>query len=215
MDAIAVQVRPAAPAGRGDTLGEHLQHGVVILARKRAVRVGHSRQPEKVRLLKLLAGHRGHDLLGQDIQRGLRDAQAIQLTLPDGVHQGGAFDETVPRHGEQAPPGQCAYPVARATDALQRHRDRARGPDLADEVHRADIDSQLKRRRGDYRPEITSLEPVLGFEAKLSRQASWCGSTASEPSRSASRWATRSDSRRVLTKIRVVLCWFASCASVS
>ena len=134
--------------------------------------MGPSHQPEEVRLLELLAGHRGHDLLGQDIQRGLRDAQAIQFAVPNGMHQGGAFDETVPGHGEQAPPGQCAHPVARAPDALQRHRDRAGGSDLADQVHRADVDSQFERRRGDHRSEVAALEPVLGFEAKLSGQAS-------------------------------------------
>ncbi len=73
--------------------------------------------------------------------------------------------------GEVAPLGHARERVARAADALQERRDRARGADLQHEVHVADVDAQLERGRRDESAERSRLEPLLGVEPALARQA--------------------------------------------
>ena len=58
-----------------------------------------------------------------------------------------------------------------AADALQRHRDGARRADLADQVHRADIDAQFERSGGHHGAQFAVLEALLGVQAQRARQA--------------------------------------------
>ena len=58
-----------------------------------------------------------------------------------------------------------------APDPLQRHTDRARRSDLADQIHGADIDTQLERRRRYHGLQLARFQPLLGGEAQLARQA--------------------------------------------
>ena len=145
--------------------------------------------------------------------RGISDP--FQFALADGADQRGAFDQLVARGGEDAAFGLRAHPVARAPDALQRHRDRARRADLEHQIHRADIDAEFERSRRDHRAQFAALQPRLGFQPQLRDRLPWCGSTAFSPSRSASACATRSESRRVLTKTSVVRCARISSATRS
>ena len=89
----------------------------------------------------------------------------------DGADQGQAFEQLVAREREQPPLGNRAERVARAADALQERGDRPRRADLADQVDVADVDAHLERRGGDDRLELARLEPLLGVEADLARQA--------------------------------------------
>ena len=68
--------------------------------------------------------------------------------------------------------GNRAVPVARAADALPGHGDRARRSDLANQVHRADVDSEFQRGRGHQRPHFARLQFSLGLQPQLARQAS-------------------------------------------
>ena len=73
--------------------------------------------------------------------------------------------------GEEAAFRQRADPVPRAADALQRDRDRTRRADLADQIHRADIDAQFERRGGDHGPQFAVLQALLGLQAQSARKA--------------------------------------------
>ena len=86
---------------------------------------------------------------------------------------------------KRRPFGQRAHPVAGAADALQRHRDRARRADLADQVHRADIDAQFERSRRHHRAQFAVLQPRFGFQAQA--RARGCRDAAARRSRPAAR----------------------------
>src|SRR5256885_9089121 len=57
------------------------------------------------------------------------------------------------------------------SDALEEGCDRARRPELADEVNLADVDAELERSGGHQRLEFAVLEPLLGIEALLFGEA--------------------------------------------
>src|SRR5512144_2006531 len=61
--------------------------------------------------------------------------------------------------------------MARAADALQERRNRARRPELANEVDVADVDAQFERRGRNERLELAGLEALLGLQAMLLREA--------------------------------------------
>jgi hypothetical protein len=61
--------------------------------------------------------------------------------LADGAHERGAFEKIVARGGEEAAFGNCAAPVARAPNALQRYGNRPGRVDLAYEIDGANINS--------------------------------------------------------------------------
>src|SRR5215471_5365511 len=58
-----------------------------------------------------------------------------------------------------------------APDALEEGRDRARRPELTDEVDLADVDAELERSGRHQRLELAVLEPLLGVEALLLGEA--------------------------------------------
>ena len=80
-----------------------------------------------------------------------RDHQAVELAAAHAVEQRRALDQLVARQREQPALGRAADGVARAADALQEARDRARRAELADEVDVADVDAELQRGGGDQR----------------------------------------------------------------
>ena len=121
------------------------------------------------------AADRGHDLLGQDVERPLGDDQAVELAAADGVHQGRALDQLVAGEREEPPLGEAAQVVAGAADPLQQGGDRARRAELADEVDRADVDPQLQRRRGHQGRELAGLEAALALQPLLLGQAAVVG----------------------------------------
>ena len=112
----------------------------------------------------------GHDLLGENVHRGIRNGDAVQIALAHGVNERGVFDEIVARGGEEAAFRDCSTPVTGATDALKTDRDGTRRADLADEVNAADIDSELERSRGDQGADFSRFELAFRGEAQLARE---------------------------------------------
>ena len=99
-----------------------------------------------------------HNLLRQNIQRRIGNHQPVQISLPDGSHQRGAFQQIVARAGEKASLGHCAPPVAGPSDALQCHCNRPRRTDLHHQVHGANIDSQFQRCCGHQNLDFAFFE---------------------------------------------------------
>jgi hypothetical protein len=87
------------------------------------------------------------------------------------VQQGGALQQVVQRQREQPPLGDGADGVAGAAHALQEGIDAARRADLAHQVDVADVDAQFERAGGHQRLELALLEPLLGLQAMLAREA--------------------------------------------
>src|SRR5690348_4813322 len=100
-----------------------------------AVRVSASEQVEQLDFTAFLGGASGHDLLGQDVERGIRNHQAIEIAMPDGLDQGGALQQVIACGRKETAPGHSSAPVSGTADALQGDSDGARRVDLNDEVH--------------------------------------------------------------------------------
>ena len=60
--------------------------------------------------------------------------------------------------------------MAGTAHALHRHRDRARGVDLADKVDLADVDPELERSRRNQDLDFAVLQALLGIEAERARE---------------------------------------------
>src|SRR3990172_2028647 len=69
--------------------------------------------------------------------------------------------ELVARRGKEAPLRQSASGVSRAPHALQTRGEAPRRADLADEVHRADVDPELEGGRGDEGAQVARAQPRL------------------------------------------------------
>ena len=132
------------PPLHGEPVRKHLQDIVETLPGKRAVRVGTPRHVVQVVGPPFLAADRRDDLLGQNVERRLRDGESIELAAPHRVEKGGALDELVARQRKETPHREAAHRVPGPPDALQQGGDRARRADLADQVDRADVDAELQ-----------------------------------------------------------------------
>ena len=168
---VAVQVGAAHAVAGGVAFGQHAQHGVEAGAFQLRVGLRAAHQIEQFILAPFAAGHFGHDLLRQHVQRRGWDAQGVEFAAPHAVQQRGAFDQVVARGGEQAALGQAADLVARAAHALQQRRDIARRAHLAHQVDVADVDAQLQRRGGDQHLQVAALEALFGGQPVFLGQA--------------------------------------------
>ena len=138
-----------------------------------SARYGHARRTNAVQvvLADLAAGQFRRYLLRQHVERRIVGDDAIEIAAAHRAEQGRALDEVVARHRQQ-PALRCpGHGVARTADALQECRDAVRRSDLAHQVHVADVDAKLERRRGHERLERPGLEPVLRVEARFLCQA--------------------------------------------
>ena len=97
--------------------------------------------------------------------------QPVELAATHAVEQRRAFDQLVARQREQPALRRAADGVAGAADPLQEGGDRARRAELADQIDVADIDAELERGGGDQRLQLAVLQPLLGVEPLLLRQA--------------------------------------------
>ena len=117
----------------------------------------------------------GDDLLGEHVQGLGRDRETVEFAAADAVDQRRAFDEIVARQREQAALGRAANGVAGPADALEKGGDRTRRPQLADEVHVADIDPELERGGRHQRLQPPELEAPLGVQPMFLRHAAMVG----------------------------------------
>jgi hypothetical protein len=115
--AVAVQPRAAPAARRLEALREHLEHGLELVARQRAVRPRAAHQREQRVLAPLARGAARDDLLGEDVERRLGDGDPVEPPAAHGTHQRRALHELVARGREDAPLRPQPERVARAADA--------------------------------------------------------------------------------------------------
>ena len=175
VDAVAVQVRRHPPVARPDPLGQHRDHVVEVGPLQRGVLRRPPHGVEQLVLDQLLARRHGHDLLGQDVERGVAQRDRVE---PPGRHraaQGGQLDQLVAGHREQPAARRGAQRVTGAADPLEQRGHRARRSDLHDEIDPADVDAELERRGGNGALHRAGLEPALRGEAQLARHAAVMG----------------------------------------
>ena len=162
---VQVSAAPAAP-GR-ETLRQHLDDVVEFLPCQVGEAVGPTHHLEELVLTAFPGADLGNDLLRQDVERLLRDDQRIELTASHRIEQRDALDELVAAEREDAALGRFPQRVSRTTDALQHRGDPAGRADLADEIHLADVDTELQRGGGDHRLERSVFEPLLRIQPLL------------------------------------------------
>ena len=168
-DPIAMEIRAGVAAPIRDAFREHLHQLLELLVGDVGVRRGAPDQPEELDLLHLLGRADRDDLLREDIERRLAQREDIEVAALHAAHERRALDQLVARECEQAPLRRGAQGVARATDALEQRRDRARRAELDHEIDGADIDSELERGGRDRALDLTVLELLLGREAQRAR----------------------------------------------
>src|SRR5262249_5648736 len=125
----------------------------------------------KLVLVPLARGYFGDDLLGQHVERLIRDGKPVKLAAADAVEQRRALHQLVARQRKQPALGRAVDGVPGPPDALEKARDRARRPELADEVDLADVDAQFERSGRHQRLELAVLEPLFGIETLLFGEA--------------------------------------------
>ena len=153
--------------------------------------------------------HRGHrdDLLREDVERIARIAGRLDRAVVHRLGDGGARDEVAAELREDHAFAHRVDLVAAAADALQAARDRRRRLDLDDEIDRAHVDAELERRGGDERAQARRAFSRSSISTRCARAIEpWCERTSVSPASSLSAPASRSASRRLLTKISVERC---------
>src|SRR5262249_50330642 len=152
---------------RASSLGVERHDLVELLASEIAIRPRATEGLEEPRLAPG-SGHAGrHDLLGQDVERPRRLWSSVENAVADAAQEGCCLDELVQREGEDASLGDARESVSCPAHTLEQRGYRARGADLDDEIHVADVDPELQGCRGHEGPELSGLELLLGLEATL------------------------------------------------
>ena len=164
--------QPRAQLGElvgGIAPGEHVEHAV----ERAAGQIRERRRPanELVDLVDLVHAVRGvgDDLLGEHVQGVARIERLLDLPGAHSPRGRGAAEQVAAVLGEHHPFWHAAHLVRGAPDALQTRRDRRRSLDLHDQVHRAHVDAELQRGRGDDRRQSPPLEPILHLLALVAR----------------------------------------------
>ena len=113
-----------------------------------------------------------NNLTREDVEGTRGHCERVEVAAADAVQEGRSLDELVARGREDPSLGDADDGVARASDALKERGDGSRGAELDCEVDVADVDPQLQRRGGDQGLQLSRLQPLLGAEALLAREAS-------------------------------------------
>src|ERR1700738_1863439 len=85
-DAVAMQVGSVPAALAGDALRQHLDDFVETFALKIAVRIGAADRFVESVFRPVLCGTHGHDLLGENVHRGIWNNDAVEISLADGAN---------------------------------------------------------------------------------------------------------------------------------
>ena len=175
VDAVTVQVGPAASLPGGEPLGQRLNHLVEPIPGQVTVRVGPAAQVEQGVLVPVLSGAGGHHLLGHNIQRPGRNGEGVQVAPHQRAGQGGAFQQFVPGQREQLPPWGAPDGMTGPAHALHEQPDGSGRADLAYQVYVPDVYAQLQRRRGHANPHLAVLQFLFGVQPGRAGQTAVVG----------------------------------------
>jgi len=126
VDPIPVHVGASAAAARLHTVGDEIEHGVVVGALQLGVGCGVTEQLEEVGLLPLLGRHLGDDLLGEDVERSHGWLQRVEPASTDSGQEGGRLEQLVASERIETARRRAGTRVVRAAHALQEGGDAPR-----------------------------------------------------------------------------------------
>ncbi len=127
--------------------------------------------PHRLDVALLGRGDLGHQLLGQDVERGDRWLQQVEPALPHGGEEGRALHELVARGRVQPARRRAVAVVVGPADPLQEGADGPGRADLAHQFDRADVDAQLERGRGHQRAQVAGPQARLDDAPARRREA--------------------------------------------
>ena len=156
---VPVQVGGPAAAAGPDPLRDQLGDLVEVLGRQARERGGPPDQGQQVVLGPVLGRALRHDLLGQDVQRAVRDLQGVEPAGPHAAQQRRGFHQLVAGRRVQPPGRYPAAAVVGPADPLEEGGEAAGRADLAHQLDRPDVDPQLQRRGRDQGPQVTAAQP--------------------------------------------------------
>ena len=111
----------------------------------------------------------GGDVLSEDVEWHRWKLKPVKHAGARGMHESRAFDPAVNRHREQRPIRDSALHPPRAANPLQECRDALRRAKLANQINRADVDPEFKRRSGNDGTDIATLHLLFEFVAPRPR----------------------------------------------
>ena len=162
VDGVVVQVRAAAPAPGLDPPAGQRHHVVEVLAGQLGVGGRMPGQgPHRLDVPLVGGGDLGHQLLGQDVERGDGRLEQVEPALTHGGQQGGALDQLVAGRRVEAARRRPVAMVVGPAHALEEGADGPGRSDLADQLDRTDVDAQLERRRGHQRAQVAGPQARL------------------------------------------------------
>jgi hypothetical protein len=154
----------------GQRLGERADHRHERLALEPAV----GRRVEQPRVQRVdrqrLGGHRRDDLLGEHVERRVGHHDPVEVALVDRADDRRRLEQLLALGDDDPALRGAAQQVPGAAHPLQGRGDVARRLQLHHQIDRADVDAELERRRGDERPQLAVLQPVLRLEPRPARQ---------------------------------------------
>ena len=169
---VAMHERRAPAATRREAVGQHRDaprrtSRAQLAIRPRAAGRARTARPRRSR------GTRLRRRSAARARRAARRARRSRSSSPRRIARSSAAHSTRSSRdtGNSRPFGSPGNRVAGAADPLEERRDPMRRSDLADEIDVADVDAELERRRGDQRLELPALQPRLGVQPLLLRQA--------------------------------------------
>src|SRR6476620_3004695 len=143
-----------------ETFGKHCHNLVEFTASEIAVRPGGTDELEEFILIQIFRRSCGNDLLRQYIQRFFGNGEPIKFAAINTTQQGRALDQFIAAQRENPAFRQTAALMLSPADTLQQCGYRAGRAQLANEINRANINSQLERSRSNERFQVAALQPV-------------------------------------------------------
>ena len=180
----ADDVRRAIPDDARAQLGElvrrvparqHVEHALELGPGQVAVGVRPGDERVQVGDVPVVDRRRGHELLGEHVERLAGHARVLDLAAAHALDHDGGLEQVAAVLGDEAAERRRIHLVAGPADPLQAGRDRLGRLDLHDEVDRAHVDAELERRGGDQRRQTARLEHVLDLEPLLARDRAVVG----------------------------------------
>ena len=169
-----------ARAQLGEAVGrvapvEHVQHVLQLLAGEVVEGLGGGDEALDLVDVPLVEGGHRDEVLGEHVERVLRDHRLLDLARPHPLRDHRALEQVGAELGEDAALGRLPQAVAGAADPLQAAADRLRRLDLDHEVDGAHVDSELEGGRGDQAGQLPGLEHLLDDGAFLVGQRTVVG----------------------------------------
>ena len=149
---------------------EHVEHVLQLLAGELTEGLGGGDEALDVVDLPLVHCRHRDEVLGEHVERVLRDRRLLDLAFAHAPGDDRALEQVAAVFGEDPAFGDLADAVAGAADPLQAAGHRLRRLDLDHQIDGAHVDAELQRTGGDKARKLAGLQQLLDHGPLLVRQ---------------------------------------------